>query len=429
MNEFFLHYVWQFQYFDKTDLRTTTGDPVQIFSVGNRNPDGGPDFTHARLRIGSIQWVGNVEIHIDSSAWYQHAHEKDPAYDNVILHVVWNDDSPVRRSDGNLLPTLELQSRVDPALLEQYNYLMGSISIIPCSAMLHHVRPIVILNTLDKMLLSRLEAKAATVLTVLDRNRGDWHETTYQLLAKNFGFKINADPFLQLAQAIPLKVLRKHGDKLLQLEAMLFGVAGFLNEDCDDSYYLLLRREYLLLRSKFKLDEKAMKTMQWKFLRLRPANFPTLRLAQFAALLAREQNIFDTFLSADARKLALLFQQPPSEYWQHHYNFRRETARKDAVIGTDASHNLMINTVAPVLAAYSMYSDDQTYMDHAIRLLQHLPAESNRIISKWNAVSLKCKSAFDSQALIELYTNLCSRYRCLDCNIGASLIKPGRNLC
>lgn len=429
MNELFLHYVWQFQYFEKTDLRTTSGEPIRIFSVGFRNPDAGPDFLQARLRIGDIQWIGSIEIHIDSAGWYQHSHDQDPAYDNVILHVVWTNHSPVLRSDGNVLPTLELHRRVDDGLLGQYKDLMGSISIIPCSSMLTRVRPIIILNTLDKMLMTRLESKAGGVMKALERNRGDWQETAYQLLARNFGFKINADPFLQLSQAVPLRVLRKHSDKILQLEALLFGVAGFLEEGSDDAYQLLLRREYLLLSQKFGLDKKAMKTMQWKFLRLRPANFPTLRLAQLAALLAKEQNIFGVFLTADVRALTLLFQQPPSEYWHHHYNFKSETGRKDAVIGIDAVNNLLINTVTPMLAAYASFVDDQAYMEKAIRILQQLPAESNKIISKWNAVSLKCKNAFDSQALIELYTNLCSRHRCLDCNIGASLVKPGRNPC
>ena len=429
MNELFLHYVWQYQYFDKTDLRTTSGETIRIFSAGSRNPDAGPDFLQARLKIGDIQWVGSVEIHIDSAGWHQHSHQHDPAYDNVILHVVWMDTMPVVRNDGNLLPTLELHQRVDDNLLEQYKNLMGSISIIPCSPMLDRVRPIVILNTLDKMLITRLESRADGILKMLDRNRGDWQETAYQLLARNYGFKINADPFLQLAQALPLKVLRKHSDKLLQLEALLFGVAGFLDEDRIDSYYLLLKREYLLLRQKFSLDQKSMRAMQWKFLRLRPANFPTLRLAQLAALLAFEQNIFASFLDGDVRSLTGLFQQPPSEYWQHHYNFKSYTARKDAVIGTDAVNNLLINTVAPLLAAYAIFTDSQQHMEKAIRILQQLPAESNKIISKWNAVSLKCKNAFDSQALIEMYSNLCSRHRCLDCNIGASLVKPGRNPC
>lgn len=429
MNELFLHYVWQYQYFDKTDLRTTSGETIRIFSTGSRNPDAGPDFLQARLKVGEIQWVGSVEIHIDSAGWYQHSHDQDPAYDNVILHVVWTDTTPVVRNDGNALPTLELSRRVDDNLLEQYKNLMGSISIIPCSSMLDRVRPIVILNTLDKMLITRLESRADGILKMLDGNRGDWQETAYQFLARNYGFKINADPFLQLAQALPLRVLRKHSDKLVQLEALLFGVAGFLDEDRDDPYYLLLKREYLLLRQKFSLDQKSMRVMQWKFLRLRPANFPTLRLAQFAALLASEQNIFRAFLDGDVRTLTILFQQPPSEYWQHHYNFKSLTARKDAVIGTDAVNNLLINTVAPMLAAYGIFTDDHTHMDKAIRILQQLPAESNKIISRWNAVSLKCKSAFDSQALIEMYSNLCSRHRCLDCNIGASLVKPGRNTC
>ncbi|HLT75008.1 MAG TPA: DUF2851 family protein [Ohtaekwangia sp.] len=424
MNESFLHYVWQYQYFDKSELLTTSGETLQIFNAGSRNPDAGPDFLEARLQVGGLQWIGSVEIHIDASGWYLHEHDRDESYDSVVLHVVWRNDSPVLRRDGSPMPTLELAPRVDPNLLVRFRELSTSIEEIPCSQSLRYVKPIVILNTLDRMLTHRLEERARFVKDFLVRNRGDWEETMYQLLARNFGFRLNADPFLQLARALPLKILMKHRDHPEQLEAMLFGVAGFLDDDYDDSYYLLLQREFDLLRKKYRLDHKAMNKTQWKFLRLRPANFPTLRLAQFAAFFTSHQTLLPLFLSGEETEILQVFRCRPSPYWEEHYNFRRKSTKKEATMGDDSVFNLIINTVVPVLGAYALSRDDQRLMEKAIRLLHQVPPESNHVIRKWNTYKIACADAFDSQALLELYNNFCTRHRCLDCNIGASLVKP-----
>lgn len=424
MNESFLHYLWQYQYFDKTELLTTSGETVQVFNAGSRNPDAGPDFLEARLQVGGLQWIGSVEIHIDASGWYLHEHDRDESYDSVVLHVVWHNDSPVFRRDGSPMPTLEIAQRVDANLLVRFRELSNSIEEIPCSPSLPHVKPIVILNTLDRMLTQRLEERGRFVKEFLTRNRGDWEETTYQLLARNFGFRLNADPFLQLARALPLKTLMKHRDHPEQLEAMLFGVAGFLDDDHEDAYYRLLQREFNLLRQKYRLDHKAMNKTQWKFLRLRPANFPTLRIAQFAAFFARHSTLLPLFLAADGEEIQQAFRCNPSPYWNEHYNFRRKSTKKEATMGDDSVANLIVNTVVPVLAAYALSRDDQRLMEKAIRILHQMPAESNRVIKKWNTHQIACADAFDSQALLELYNNFCTRHRCLDCNIGASLVKP-----
>ncbi len=424
MNESFLHYVWQYQYFDKTELSTTSGESLQIFTSGSRNPDAGPDFLEAQLQVGGLRWIGSVEIHIDASGWYLHGHDQDDSYDSVVLHVVWRNDSPVFRRDGSPMPTLELGSRVDPTLLTRFRELSTSVEEIPCAQSLPHVRPIVILNTLDRMLAHRLQGRAGFVKEFLTRNRGDWEETTYQLLARNFGFRLNADPFVQLARALPLKILMKHRDRPEQLEAMLFGVAGFLDDDHDDSYYHLLRREFHVLRQKYRLDHKAMNKTQWKFLRLRPANFPTLRIAQFAAFFARHSTLLPLFLGGDEEAILQSLRCRPSSYWEEHYNFRKKSAKKEATMGDDSVFNLVINTVVPVLGAYALARDDQRLMEKAVRLLHQIPPESNRVITKWNMHQIACSDAFDSQALLELYNNFCARHRCLDCNIGASLIKP-----
>lgn len=426
MSEAFIYYVWQYQYFERKSLQTTEGEGIHIFSPGTRNVDSGPDFLNAKIRVGEMQWVGSVEIHINSSEWRQHQHHLDEAYDNVILHVVWKSNGEILRKDGTSIPTLELAARVDENLLFRYRRLINSVDEIPCSYALPQLKPLVLLNTLDRTAAGRLETKAREVLSLLERNRGDWSETAYQLLARNFGFKVNTDPFLQLAQALPLKILQKHADQRLQIEAMLFGVAGFLDDHCEDSYYLLLQREFNVLRQKYKLDYRMMKKVQWKFLRLRPANFPTLRIAQFAACVAVEPNLFSVFINADTEGLKKVIGAETSSYWKHHYKFSGKAVEKDNAIGSSSVQMLIINTVVPLLAAFSIFRDDQHYMERAVLLLHELPPEQNLITRRWDQFTIKSKNAFDSQALIGLYNNFCSRHRCLDCNIGASLIKPNK---
>lgn len=425
MSESFLHYVWQFQYFNKTGLTTTEGEPLQIFSTGNRNIHAGPDFFQARLKVGEMEWVGNVEIHIQSSAWYDHHHNNDAAYDNVILHVVWNNDKPVTRNDNSVIPTLELKSKVDEKLILNFKRLVNSPERIPCNAHLASVNDVTRFSMLDKALLERLEKKASVVCEMLKRNNNDWEETCYQLLFKNFGFNVNADPFLQLAKALPYKILMKHADKLLQLEAFLFGQAGFLEDAAnDDTYYQMLKREYSLLHQKYQLGERKLLKSQWRFLRLRPANFPTIRLAQLAALLHGQKNIFSKIVSqTSVNDLRALFSVTQSEYWLQHFQFFKQSKDEIAALGEQSIDTIIINTVIPILAAYSKVKDDFNLMHRVVDILQSLPAENNAITRSWNAVGWHAKKAFDSQALIEQYNNFCTKRRCVDCVIGSSLIK------
>jgi hypothetical protein len=425
MSEAFIHYLWQYQYFNKIDLRTTTGEPIHVFSPGIRNSDSGPDFLNAKIKLGEMQWVGSVEIHIDSSGWIQHKHQHDPAYDNVILHVVWRNDLVVVNREGQVIPAMELKERVDEQMISTYRNLVSGGEEIPCAPKLPGIRRIILFSALDRMLSLRLENKANEVEELLEANRGDWEETCYQVLARNFGFKVNAEPFFRLAKMLPYKLLMKHRDKLLQLEALLFGVAGFLDDDFDEDYFNVLRREFHLLRKKYKLDHVLMKKVEWKFLRLRPANFPTIRIAQFAAFIHYRQNIFSSMLHSSFEKLKEDLDSPPSSFWQTHYNFSHESHNKDAQLGSSSVDNILINTIVPLNACYSRIKDDQAFMDRSLRLLYAIPSETNNIILKWNSYSVKSRNAFDSQALIELYNNFCSRHRCLECNIGASLVKPG----
>ncbi|HEY9489089.1 MAG TPA: DUF2851 family protein, partial [Chryseosolibacter sp.] len=256
MNESFLHYIWQFQYFDKSNLRCSTGEDIVILKPGLKNTHAGPDFYDAKLKLDSMEWAGSVEIHIYSSGWREHKHQEDPSYENVVLHVVWEENEKIFRKDGTLLPTLELKSRVASSFLLQYKRIVHSRNKIPCANAIQTVPDIIRISMLDKALMARLEIKADIILQALQRNNGDWEETCYQMLCRNFGFKVNTDPFLQLAQALPFKTLMKHGDRLEQMEALIFGQAGFLKETINDTYYLLLKREYNLLRKKYDLGNR-----------------------------------------------------------------------------------------------------------------------------------------------------------------------------
>lgn len=426
MSESFLHYIWQFQYFNRSDLKTTDGETVHVLHPGMLNTHAGPDFFNTRIKIGQMEWVGSAEIHINSSGWMDHNHDSDAAYENVVLHVVWKNDKPVRRKDGSFIPTLELKSRISDQLLLDYKQLVNSPEDIPCSGTFHTVPGIIKTSMLDKALLRRLEMKAVSINEMFTRNNQDWEETCYQLLAKNFGFKVNADPFLQLARSIPYKVLLKHADKSLQVESVLFGQAGFLDDKAGDDYHKLLQREHAFLSTKYNLAEKKLHKSQWRFLRLRPSNFPTIRLAQLSTLIHNQKNIFSRILEASTYpELKKIFNVRQSEYWLHHYKL--SVRHEDAIpgIGDMSIDNILINTVAPLLVAYGRSKDEQEWIDRAVAILQQVPAEDNAITRRWLSLGQGVTTAFESQALIELYNNLCQKKRCLDCNIGASILKPG----
>ena len=406
MQELFLHYIWQFQYFDKTDLVTTQGETLQIIRPGIHNTDAGPDFSEAKVRIGLMSWAGNVEIHISSSEWEAHRHHLDKAYDSVVLHVVWTDDKPVTLEDGSLLPTLVLKGKIDTQLMSRYRKLMSTSFVIPCARQFARIPNVIRLSMMDRVLVERLEEKSDSVLELLEYNNNDWDETTYQLLAKNFGFKVNSQPFFQLAKGVPYKYLGRHSNNPKQVEAMLFGQAGFLDEVVNEPNHKLLRREYKMLATKYNLLDSKLNASQWKFLRLRPANFPTVRLKQFAVLMCQKKNIFSSIIDLDS-----------------HASAHELFAAGD--MGFSSVDNIIINTVAPLLVAYGRRQGDTSFTERAQKILETVTAENNRILRSWSALGMDVKNAFDSQALIQLFNSYCVPRRCLDCAIGASLLKPG----
>ncbi len=423
MHESFLHYVWQLQYFTKQNLISSQGEPIHIFNPGFLNTHAGPDFSNAKIAIGDVQWIGTVEIHIYSSDWLVHKHHVDGAYENVILHVVWDNDKPVKRKDGTWLPTLELKNRVDDNLILKYKRLMNSPEEIPCMAAFASVPDVEKFSMIDKSVTTRLEAKANEVMKMHERNNHDWAETCYQTIGKNFGFKVNADPFLQLTQSLPYKILLKHSDRLDQLEALLFGQAGFLDDICDDEYSKQLKKEYEFLSTKYDLVKWKLKKSQWRFLRLRPANFPTIRIAQLATLLFHQKNIFSKLLESSYQGLIEIFTIHQSSYWRTHYAFHTGETKEVPPFGEMSRDLVIINSVVPLLVAYGRMQGEQEWIDRAVSILQEIPPETNAITKRWASIGQKASSAFDSQGLIELYNSFCLKKRCLDCNIGASIMK------
>ena len=426
MNEDFLSFVWRYQYFDAANLRTETGEDLQILRVGQPNTDAGPDFAESRVLLDGMEWAGAVELHVRSSDWELHQHPGDAAYESVVLHVVWDDDRPVRRRDGTLVPTLALSTRVKPAVRQRYERLMESKTEIPCAPQFRDVPRLPKIAMLDRVLLERLDGKAARVTELWETNNRDWEETAYQWLAQYFGFRLNAPAFLRLAQNVPLKVLQKHRLSSLQIEALLFGTSGLLPEDLEEDYVQDLQKEYQFLAAKYGLLSQKMELTEWKFLRLRPAGFPTVRLAQFATLLQREAGLFASLTAIeDVENLRKMFRVSQSAYWKSHYQFGKKSGSAVPDLGKDAADLLLINAAVPLLVAYARQRDHAAFLDRAVRWLEQLSAEKNHVTRAWAELGMRVGTAFDSQALIEWHTSYCSRKRCLECTVGAALVRPG----
>ena len=386
MTEAFLAYIWQLQLFDAHHLPTVpTGEPLKVFSAGERNFQSGPDFFNARIQVGDTVWAGNVELHIRASDWLRHRHQTDVAYQNVVLHVVYEADVPIERPDGSPIPTLALEGRISPRLYGHYEQLMRSQTWIPCERIIGTVDGFTILNWLDRLLVERLETKVEPLRLLLEQTQQSWEETCYRSLARALGAKINGDPFEWLAVAVPLNVLAKHKDQLFQLEALLFGQAGLLEKDFVEEYPQALQKEYNYLRTKFNLAP--LLPQIWKTSGLRPPNFPTVRIAQLAALLHQSSNLFSKFLHATTvEQYRALLEVQPSDYWQTHYVFDKLSKPRTKTLGQNAVDTILINTVVPLLFVYGRERDKPELEDKALDLLQTLEKEQNAVIEKWEEI-------------------------------------------
>lgn len=417
MQETLLHYIWQFRQFQTFHLSTRCGQLLEVIKTGGYNTDAGPDFENARLRIGEAEWAGQVEIHIKSSDWDKHKHQNDATYNNVILHVVWEDDKPIRNQLGETIPTLELKPLVDEDLLNRYTYLMNNQQWIPCESFIGETEPFHLQQFLERLLIERLEQKSKEIQSVLYSNKNDWEETFYQFFCKSLGLKVNADPMFQLATLLPQKILVKHRSNVFQLESLLFGIAGFLNEP-KDNYSKQLSKEFRFLKHKYQLTE--MQECQWRFLRLRPASFPTIRLAQLANLIHQNTNLFSKILEIESvQELTHLLQVQVGGYWETHYQLGAKSISRKKSFGKGLIQNVIINTIVPFLFVYAKEKGKPDIQDKALRFLTHIPAEQNTIIKHYRGLSVEVKNAGQSQSILQLKKHYCDAKKCLNCSIAS----------
>ena len=430
MREDFLHYVWQHQYFDKTDLRTAAGEEIQVLRPGYRNADAGPDFLNARLRLGEVEWNGAVEIHLRATDWARHNHQVDPKYDQVVLHVVGQHDAEVARTNGSRIPALALQARLAPELLARYQALMGATAAapLPCAPLLSLVPEITKTMMTERALLERVERKADDLMALHQRLGQDWEATAYHALMAAFGFQKNSEPLARLAQALPLAVLRRHRHNQRQLEALLFGQAGFLienEETATDEYIRDLKQEYDFLTHKYGLGATAMLVHEWNYLRLRPANFPPVRLGQLVGLLHARPTLFDALLTAGSvAALTAFFQVPVPPYWRMH--FRPGRPGKVPGLGKSSTDLLITNVVVPLRVAYARHVGQLALVESSVALLSDLPAEHNQYTDVYEALGFTHRTAADSQGLLALHKSYCAPRRCLHCAIGSRLVQQPR---
>jgi uncharacterized protein DUF2851 len=422
MAEDLLHFLWRTRRFEQTGLTTTEGEPLEIVYPGEYNTHAGPDFSNAKLRIGDTLWAGNAEMHLNASDWLQHGHQHDRAYDNVILHVVLEEDQPIADKSGRRIPCLEMKKLIPARLDALYKKLIHNEYWIPCQHQFHEVPEMTRNLWLDRLLVERLEQKTAAIRATLDENRNDWEETFYQALARNFGLKVNAGPFELLAKSLPQQILAKQKDSLFQIEALLFGQAGMLAVEFEDDYPNRLKKEYDFLQKKY--DLAPLEPVVWKFLRLHPGNFPTLRLAQFARLVHQSAHLFSKILEIENQKdIEALFQVKLDGYWLTHYTFDKASGKRPKSLGKEAIRLLTINTIAPCIFLYGSLNGMPECKDKALRLLEELPPERNAIITGWEKLGVEATSAYQTQALLQLKNEYCSKKRCLRCAVGGAILK------
>lgn len=421
MQEDFLHYIWKYKAFDTSLLMTTSGEVIEISRLGQHNHNAGPDFFNAQLSIADQLWAGNVEIHIKSSDWYIHNHEVDKAYDNVILHVVWEHDTEIFRKDNSVIATLELKQYVNKNLIHKYQKLIQSKSWINCEADFPDVDDFLLNYWLERLYIERLERKSEAIETLLKDSNNDWEAVLFKMLLKNFGLKVNGDAFLSLANSIDFALVRKLQTNVLDIEALLFGQAGLLNDqNIEDTYYINLKHRYGFLQQKFKLDHSGVLPMH--FFRLRPPNFPTIRLSQFANLYSIEQGLFSKVMQLNTRdEFYKILKMGVTEFWMTHYTFAKSSKVSQKILTKPFIDLLIINTLIPIKFSYAK-AHGKFVEDDVFQLIKQINIENNSIVSKFLELKPIEKNALSSQALLELKQNYCDKNKCLQCAVGNSLI-------
>ena len=425
-----LQITWMFKFFPLKELRTSDGRLIEVISPGKLNKNAGPDFTEAKIRIGTQMWAGNVEIHYKSSDWYLHGHDKNRDYDNVILHVATVLDTEVMKSNGQYVPQIQLT--VPDYVREHYHELRKTETYPACYKAIPYFTSLKIHSWMASLQAERLEQKTEAIRHRVELCNGDWENAYFVTLARNYGFGINGDVFEQWAYNIPLSAVAHHRDDLFQIEAIFMGQAGLLELDAipecyqkdalNEGYFALLRGEYQYLAHKFSMEPIDFKL--WRFLRLRPQNFPHIRLSQLANLYYQQKAGLSQLVECvtiDQLRSVLGSQVTP--YWETHYTFGSASDRNEKHISMGSINLLIINTAIPMLFAYGRHKKKEVLCDRAFDFLEQLKPENNHIIRMWQEVGLPVKTAGDSQALIQLKKEYCDKKDCLRCRFGYEYLK------
>lgn len=414
-----LHYIWKFKLYQK-ELKTTDGRQIEVLDVGLPNTNEGPDYFNAKIKIDGELWAGNIEIHTSSDQWKVHNHHKNKSYNSVILHVVEKANCEVFNELGQSVIQCEI---VYPQhIKENYDFLIHSNTDIPCRNYIGNIPPFHLNSWMNTLLIERLERKANHIESLLKRFQNSWEDAFYVLLTRNFGFGLNSDSFERLALSLPLKCIQKQGDNIIQIEALLFGQAGMLdNVKVEDDYFSLLKKEYEFLKNKY--DLKPLDSYIFKSMRSRPTAFPQIRIAQLASLLHSSHGLFSKITACDdIGRIRLMFHVNASEYWQTHYAFGVTSERKSKYLGDSSLDILLINTVAPILFIYGKSIDNETLCERALKFLEMLKPEQNSITKLFAKLKMPLNSAADSQAMIQLKREYCELRKCLFCRIGHQLL-------
>ncbi|MFP4059996.1 MAG: DUF2851 family protein [Bacteroidales bacterium] len=421
MKEHFLHFLWKYKLFEFNQLQSDDGQTVEIVNTGEHNMNAGPDFLNARVKLNNTTWVGNVEIHVNSNDWNKHQHSLDPNYNNVILHVVENYEGPVSRETGEIIPTLKL--RYNSSYYDNYFKLVKNTTTFPCAEVIHQVEPFHVFHWFESAAIERISKKAGYLLQQLKSNKNNWEETFYQALARGFGANLNSFPFEALARSIPLQLVRKNMNSRDTIEALFYGQAGFLEEKLPDlEYHKKLRAEYKYLRNKYSL--MPLPVHLWKFMRLRPMAFPTIRVSQFCDILINHHHLAKKITETDKlQDLSKILTGKTSPFWETHYSFiRKHDVEVEKKTGQAFINTIMINTVVPFLFVYGNECGESKISDRALEILSQLPPEKNKITGYWQSAGINPKNALNTQAMIHVSKEYCNFKKCLSCGIGLKLI-------
>lgn len=421
MKEDFLHYLWRFKKFETLNLETAQKESVTIIKTGDYLELAGPDFFNAQIKIGNQKWAGNVEIHLKSSDWYLHNHEKDPAYENIILHVVWENDTPIFRENNTEIPVLVLKDYVYKEIVENYNVLLSPKTWISCENQLKQIDDFVLKNWQERLFFERLERKSKFVYELLEETNQDWEAVLFLLLAKNFGLNTNGAAFLQMAKSIPFSIIRKESFEFENLESLLFGTAGLLDGEKEDIYFKDLKFRYFYLIHKYQLEKNYITPVQ--FFKHRPDNFPTIRISQLASLYHKYQNLFSKIIAFKSVKNVYdLLGISVNPYWQNHYQFDKESPKKNKTLSKSFLDLVIINTIIPIQFAYFNKMGEASTED-LIEFMKGVTPEKNAIIDKFISFGIKAANAFETQTLLELKNEYCNQKACLKCALGMELLK------